>query len=77
MKRLKTLAALFTLTFAVPLVASATPAPNEYDDLRGRADSAVAELDRKVQDLIAVVLWGGALGACIWALWYAGRKYRI
>ncbi|MCB0959834.1 MAG: cytochrome c [Acidimicrobiales bacterium] len=38
---------------------------------------AVAELDRKVQDLIAVVLWGGALGACIWALWYAGRKYRI
>lgn len=38
---------------------------------------AVADLDRMVQDLIAVTIWGAALAGCIGALWYAGRKHRI
>lgn len=37
----------------------------------------VQELPRVAQDLIAVGLWLGALGAGLWALWYAHRERRI
>jgi mono/diheme cytochrome c family protein len=37
----------------------------------------VQKLPRAAQDLIAVGLWGGALLAGLWALWYAHRERRI
>lgn len=37
----------------------------------------VQELPREAQDLIAVSLWAGAIGASIWALWYAHRERRV
>ncbi|MCP3988452.1 MAG: hypothetical protein GY724_05245 [Actinomycetia bacterium] len=39
--------------------------------------SAVAELDRVVQDLIGLAVWGGGLIICLWGLWYAHRESRI
>jgi mono/diheme cytochrome c family protein len=38
---------------------------------------AVRDLSRNAQDLIAVGLWLGGLGAGLWALWYAHRERRI
>ncbi len=37
----------------------------------------VQQLPRIAQDLIAVAVWLGALGAGLWALWYAHRERRI
>jgi mono/diheme cytochrome c family protein len=37
----------------------------------------VAELPRIAQDIIAVGIWMTALGAGLWALWYAHRERRI
>ncbi len=37
----------------------------------------VQQLPRIAQDLIAVSVWLGALGAGLWALWYAHRERRI
>ncbi|MDY7101756.1 MAG: cytochrome c [Actinomycetota bacterium] len=39
--------------------------------------SAVQELSRPLQDIIASTLWLGGLGAGLWALWYAHRESRI
>jgi hypothetical protein len=37
----------------------------------------VQQLPRIAQDIIAVGVWLGALGAGLWALWYAHRERRI
>lgn len=39
--------------------------------------SAVSSLDRRLQDLIGLVVWGGGLLGCLWFLWYAHRESRI
>jgi mono/diheme cytochrome c family protein len=61
-----------TAVIVVGLIVSTTLIPAYVLKLQ-----TVEKLPRAAQDVIAVGLWLGALGASAWALWYAHRERRV
>lgn len=65
-------AGLKSAVIVVGMIVGTTIIPSKVLEIQ-----TVQELPRIAQDLIAVGLWLGALGAGLWALWYAHRERRI
>ena len=65
-------AGLKSAVIVVAMILGTTYVPSKVLELE-----TVAELPRLAQDVIAVGIWLGALGAGLWALWYAHRERRI
>lgn len=63
---------LKTSVIVIGLILVTTIIPNKVLEL-----DTVQELSNTGQDLIAVGIWGFALAASLWALWYAHREKRI
>jgi mono/diheme cytochrome c family protein len=65
-------AGLKSAVIVVAMILGTTYIPSKVLELE-----TVAELPRIAQDIIAVGIWMTALGAGLWALWYAHRERRI
>ena len=65
-------ASLKSGVIVVGMIAGTTIVPSKVLEMQ-----TVQDLPRVAQDLIAVAIWLGALGAGLWALWYAHRERRI